>query len=426
MSQLSLETVAKKEEKKIRKPNQENCGLIEIPLEVFEITSLSKLMDKIFTPLKLIFTMLFFILTQTLFAQFPQFEFHKIGEYGIRMGQTALVDLDEDGDLDWIFGEFGKMSWFEYVSADEWIFHSLGEGAKTDVGGCAVDINKDGKTDFMAGTGWYENTGEPKSELFRFHHAFTIPCHDNVAVDINGDGKLDILANSNDKNNPNLVWFETSVKPGASWKHIFIGKGIHGGCDPKGFGDLDGDGDTDIVRGDSWFENNSDSGYSWSEHPLIPKGGSRSGMYGLALKSWVTDLDKDGDLDIVEAECDTPNTRVFWWENKKGGEKWKFHPISKNSTDQDFHSLAVFDFDNDGDEDVFSGGGPMTKGMHQWIIWENIKGNASAWKKHIVLEGFRCHEAKAADIDGDGDIDICSKPWNGNMHVYLENKLIQK
>jgi len=25
-------------------------------------------------------------------------------------------------------------------------------------------------------------------------------------------------------------------------------------------------------------------------------------------------------------------------------------------------------------------------------------------------------------VDGDGDIDICSKPWHGNVHVYLENK----
>lgn len=358
------------------------------------------------------------------FAQFPQFQFHKIGEYGKNMGQTALVDLDEDGDLDWIFGQRGKMSWFEYDSADNWIYHPLGEGAKTDVGGCPLDINKDGKTDFMVGNGWYENTGSPKSKLFTFHNAYTIPCHDNVAVDINGDNKPDILANSNDKNNPHLVWFETSEKPESTWEHFFIGKGIHGGCDPKGFGDLDGDGDNDIVRGDSWFENISGSGFSWVEHPIIPEGGSRSGKYGLALKSWVTDLDKDGDMDIVEAECDTLDTRVFWWENKKDGKKWKFHLISENITGQDFHSLSVMDFDNDGDEDVFSGGGPMTTATHQWIIWENTEGDATKWKKHVVLEGYRCHEAKAADVDGDGDIDICSKPWSGNIHVYLENKLI--
>lgn len=220
--------------------------------------------------MKLISTVFLVLLSFVALSQFSEFEFHKIGEYGLRMGQTSLIDLDEDGDLDWIFGESGKMSWFEYVSADNWIFHALGEGAKTDVGGCAIDINRDGKTDFMVGIGWYENTGNPKTNQFRYHHSYTISCHDNVATDINGDGKLDIVANSNNKNNPILVWYNIDENNDEKWEHFIIGKGIHGGIDPRGFGDLDSDGDIDIVRGDSWFENMSGNGNSWSEHLLIP------------------------------------------------------------------------------------------------------------------------------------------------------------
>lgn len=363
------------------------------------------------------------IISLSTLAQFPEFKFHKIGDYGNRMGQTALIDQDKDGDLDWVFGESGKLSWFEYQSPDIWILHSLGEGAKTDVGGCPIDINGDGKMDYMVGTGWYENTGSPKTIPFSYHDAYTISCHDNVAADINGDGKLDIIANSNDVANPILVWYNIAKNPINNWEFIVVGKGIHGGVDPKGAGDLDGDGDADIVRGNCWFENNSGSGYAWTEHQLIPEGGSRAGKFGLALKTWISDLDSDGDNDIVQAECDTADSRIFWWENKRSGEKWKFHLISQNSTDQDFHSLAVADFDNDGDPDVFSGGGPLSSGEHKWFIWENTTGGAKSWKEHIILEGYRCHEAKAADVDGDGDIDICSKPWHGNIHVFMENKL---
>ena len=125
--------------------------------------------------MKKIVVLWFFLTSVNAGAQFPTFTFHKIGEYGMRMGQTALLDLDDDGDLDWIFGESGKLSWFEYQSADQWIFHPLGEGAKTDVGGCPMDINNDGKTDMMVGTGWYENTGSPKTEPFPFHFTSTIP-----------------------------------------------------------------------------------------------------------------------------------------------------------------------------------------------------------------------------------------------------------
>ena len=34
-------------------------------------------------------------------AAMPRFEYHKIAEVGREMGQTSLVDIDKDGDLDW-------------------------------------------------------------------------------------------------------------------------------------------------------------------------------------------------------------------------------------------------------------------------------------------------------------------------------------
>jgi hypothetical protein len=135
-------------------------------------------------------------------------------------------------------------------------------------------------------------------------------------------------------------------------------------------------------------------------------------------------MDKDGDSDVVQAEADTADARVFWFENADGkGKNWVSHLISADHTEQDFHSLALADFDNDGDIDVFSGGGPLTKGTRKWFIWENLDGKAGTWKEHTIFTGKECHEAKAADVDRDGDIDICSKPWIGDGHVYLRNML---
>ena len=37
-------------------------------------------------------------------AAMPRFECHTIAEIGWGMGQTALVDIDRDGDLDWVVG----------------------------------------------------------------------------------------------------------------------------------------------------------------------------------------------------------------------------------------------------------------------------------------------------------------------------------
>lgn len=341
------------------------------------------------------------------------------------MGQTSLVDIDKDGDLDWVVGERTRTWWFEYVSPDEWIRHDLGQGNRTDVGGCAFDIDRDGWIDQFCGTGWYRNTGRPRTEAFESHESGTAVCHDNVPADLNGDGRLDVVA-CGDQKDPGLVWYAIPADPKGHWIEHKIGRGIHGGVGPEGVGDLDGDGDTDVVRGDVWFENVDGKGIQWTEHAdLTPPGGSRPERYGLAIKVWLVDLDKDGDPDIVEAEADTPDGRILWFENNGNARSWQCHLISAEHTGQDFHSLAVADFDGDGDADVFSGGGPLSRDVQKCFIWENVDGKAGQWKEHLILEGKRCHEAKAADIDADGDIDICTKPWRGSLHFYLRNQLVE-
>ena len=37
-------------------------------------------------------------------AEVPEFEYHLIDRIGQQMGQTSLVDIDKDGDLDWVVG----------------------------------------------------------------------------------------------------------------------------------------------------------------------------------------------------------------------------------------------------------------------------------------------------------------------------------
>ena len=358
-------------------------------------------------------------------AAFPRFECHLIDRIGRQMGQTSLVDIYKDGDLDWVVGQRTRTWWFEYIGPDKWIRHDLGQGNRTDVGGTAFDVDGDGWIDQFCGEGWYRNTGKPRTEPFERFDSGTIDCHDNVASDINGDGKLDVVAISDQKDHKVTVWYEIPANPRNKWIEHKIGGGIHGGVGPAGVGDLDADGDNDVVRGDVWFENADGKGLKWIERAgLTPPGGNRPDRYGLAIKVWICDLDKDGDLDIVEAEADAVDGRVFWFQNQGKARNWKCHLISANHTKQDLHSLAVADFDNDGDLDAFSGGGPISKAeVCKCFIWENADGHAGQWKEHVILEGKRCHEAKAADVDRDGDIDICFKPWNGDEHIYLRNML---
>ena len=250
--------------------------------------------------------------------------------------------------------------------------------------------------------------------------------HDNVAVDIDQDGIKDIVSLSNHKDNPRLVWYKIPENYKATWEETYIGEGIHAGMSPAGFGDLDDDGDVDIVRGNAWYRNVDGKGKSWEKMvALSPPGGDRPGKFGLALRAWCFDIDNDGDLDIIESEADTEKGRVYWFENINKAETFIFHPISSVSNQQDYHSLNLADFDGDGDQDVSSGGGPLNTRVRELYIWENVNGDGSLWKENKILEGYRFHETQAADIDNDGDIDLCTKPWHGDLHIFLENKRIK-
>ncbi|MRI02546.1 hypothetical protein GH721_18530 [Kriegella sp. EG-1] len=372
------------------------------------------------------FALLFFCLGLFTTKAQMNFKYHKIGDEGNLLGQVSLTDIDNDGDLDFAYGSRGEMYWYEFVSTSEWIKHEIGKGAITDVGGCAIDINGDNWIDFVAGDSWYENTGNPKNEHFILHKKNMIDSHDNIAVDIDNDGIKDIVAVSNNPDHPVLAWYKIPENHTENWDYHKIGKGIHGGISPKGYADLDQDGDIDIVCGNIWYENLNSDGNNWKAHNvLIPNGGNRPDKYGLALKTWCIDLNNDGNLDIVQSEADTGDGRIFWWENKNKSEEFIYHAISENTTNQDFHSLALSDFDGDGDIDVISGGGPLSKDVKKLFIWENTKGDGSKWKKHQLLEGTEIHELVAADVDGDGDTDIFSKPWKQDEHFFLENKLIK-
>ena len=62
-------------------------------------------------------------------AQELSFTYHEIGQFGSRMGQTTLVDMDKDGDLDFVFGQRGKLHWYEFQTASKWMLHHIGQGS---------------------------------------------------------------------------------------------------------------------------------------------------------------------------------------------------------------------------------------------------------------------------------------------------------
>ncbi|TSA54433.1 MAG: hypothetical protein D4R45_04060, partial [Planctomycetaceae bacterium] len=51
-----------------------------------------------------VFVVVICVFCSLAYGEFPEFEFHLIDRIGKQMGQSSLVDVDRDGDLDWITG----------------------------------------------------------------------------------------------------------------------------------------------------------------------------------------------------------------------------------------------------------------------------------------------------------------------------------
>ena len=391
------------------------------------------------------------ISTLTSLAEPPRFEHHLIttdlpvgangsGSYG----QTALVDIDKDGDLDFVVGRkaAGKNSilhWFEHESADKWTKHVAGYETRSDVGLAAMDVDGDGWLDLVTSGAWYrhpgENVREKPFERFLFDDRNT-NAHDVLAVDLDLDGKLDVVTmrgpEGNYKAEEGLVWYRIPDEHTKAWERHVIGPGVHGAITPRGFGDVAGNAFVDLVVADTWYENVGGKGDLWKPHKNIPFG--RKGPFGVCVRAWLVDMDGDRRAEIVMNDADITSSRVVILKNAdlKGG-RWAKTELPQGFVYGSLHSLAVADFNGDGRLDIASNEQeellPPDRRNPRWVVWENL-GNGQFGERIVLDAKLGGHELQAGDVDGDGKIDLVSKPWSvqswngagGKMHVdFLRN-----
>ncbi|MCS6860066.1 MAG: VCBS repeat-containing protein [Abditibacteriales bacterium] len=167
---------------------------------------------------------------------------------------AAQGDVDGDGRLELLAG--GR--WFKHVGGTDFMPYVI-DPVQTHPRIAVGDLNGDGKLEVVMVPGdgvgrlkWYEHKGDPKGAWtghdllgFDVRHG-----HSLAVADFNGDGALDIFCAEMRKwtqgdDNPNAkMWlFLGDGKGNFTRTEIATGFGVH----EAKVGDLDGDGDVDIV-----------------------------------------------------------------------------------------------------------------------------------------------------------------------------------
>ncbi len=161
--------------------------------------------------------------------------------------------------------------------------------------------------------------------------------------------------------------------------------------------DVDGDGDMDVLgtaaSDIAWWENTAGDGTTWTEHTV-------DGTFNGAYSVYAADVDGDGDMDVLGAAWSADD--ITWWENTAGdGTAWTEHTV--DGAFDGAVSVYAADVDGDGDMDVLG----AAESDHAIAWWENTAGDGTVWTEHTIDGAFNGASSEyVADVDGDGDMDV--------------------
>lgn len=303
----------------------------------------------------------------------------------------------------------------------------------------AVDLDGDGLLDVVVcdcrsnRIGWIR---QHPPGVFTEHvcaDGLTAPAHVQ-AVDFDFDGDLDLmiavlgmLFPNNDKIG-SVVILENDGRTQFT-KRVIVDK-IARVSDVRA-GDLDGDGDLDLAVAQFGYD---DGQTRWIEN--LGKWEFRSHVLQCLsgpIHAEIADVNSDGALDIVVlVSQEWEQIYVF-----EGAGKGKFEPHQIFGSDNvDFGSsgISVCDFDQDGDVDIIYTNGdafdylpPRPRAWHG-IQWLENQGDFR-FEYHRLADFHGAVNARAADIDRDGDLDLLvASAYNlwerpeAQSLIWLENK----
>ena len=289
-----------------------------------------------------------------------------------------------------------------------------------------VDLDGDGDMDILAvikwataDIKWLENNGNGN-----FYTGNTVrQINDTYAsissADFDGDGDIDIVSSTDSEG---LFYY---INDGAeNFERIYLNSGSDIDIFPI---DLDQDGDVDLVgasyNGDyvKWYRNDgprNDGTLNWTDHNI-------STTFDGANSVYATDVDGDGDIDVMASGAGSLSDEFSWFENTSatfsGGhiqlsftERTIGDGGTSNGNFEQPKSIYAKDIDGDGDIDILG-----ASSLDDDISWFENNGSQIFTKRTIDGSFDGANDVFATDFDGDGDIDVLATGDGNTDYVKL-------
>jgi hypothetical protein len=295
------------------------------------------------------------------------------------------------------WGDWDEPSWLRYFGLD------------------IKDINNDGYKDVIAGRYFYLNPGGSmmgrwtRSDLGRNADGY-------LFVDVDGDEFADVIAEAL----PDVYWFEAKNSKGTTWTSRKIGeipRTDHVNGQGGRFAQLVAGTKGEIVLAANdgiWVTTvpaDPENQDNW-RFKLIVRTGSSEGI-------GVGDVDSDGDNDLVTGDMheeDKDVSRQVYWHENPGSisTEWNKHHVGSlvNAADR----IEVADLNNDSKPDIAVSEEmyPGLEPLASVVIFTNPgKDKRLDWKRDVIFTGFSMNNLDAADIDIDGDVDLVTCEHKG-------------